>query len=494
MTLRDFALASLEVCLFKQPTNAIITAVFQDSPEPRSSETTEPAIRNEREQKSRPCGSTAVDSDDVPDGTGEVVTSAPEIFRLVPGFVIFARLQAPDFFADFVDFFFKKKKWPTFDRIPEEFRALCDKCGVAAESYEDMPGFAPEWVFHLKIMDYELFWNSIHQFFDKKTFPTWKSLPESITYWFRNLNLREFEYPSNSKFDKLPKVSEERIGLPRKKKSPSTKSFLNSTVMPHEDYSQKPRMMWLLPMPPLGSSEEEQYQRQGRSSVPESSQWVPPQCPAQVQNQYQSMCPLARTIVREHQPAELEEREKRGDCNSDDRDVESDRQDTHFAPKGYRFIPSFVVLSKRLNWDFFPKFVHYFLDNKRWPTFADTPREFQDYCANYGVGPDSYEYLPGFAPEWVFHLRIMDEQWFWKVIHYFFQERVFPCWKWLPLKFETWFKELKLGEFDYPDKKNKYERIPKKIKERFGNFLEHRLRLTKRKFPKPKFPVRLDET
>ncbi len=59
--------------------------------------------------------------------------------------------------------------------------------GIEGE-FKDMPAFAPEWVFHLQLMNNSSFWSVLRYFFRFGKFPSWDLIPSLYTDWFENWN------------------------------------------------------------------------------------------------------------------------------------------------------------------------------------------------------------------------------------------------------------------------------------------------------------------
>ncbi|GLH10904.1 Protein of unknown function [Gryllus bimaculatus] len=160
-------------------------------------------------------------------------------------------------------------------------------------------------------------------------------------------------------------------------------------------------------------------------------------------------------------------------------------------PARFRRVPRFVGVARRVNWPVFSLIVTSFFDRQRWPAFSALPRAFQNFCGGARVGPeDADDDLPGFAPEWLFHLREMDDRLFWATVERFFAEKRFPAWQQLPAEYTAWLKTLNVREFDYPAS----ESVPDGATKPSDAYMDRRLMLTKKEGPKNRksFPLTED--
>ncbi len=125
-----------------------------------------------------------------------------------------------------------------------------------------------------------------------------------------------------------------------------------------------------------------------------------------------------------------------------------------------------------------------FSRGKRWPLCSELPHQVNRFCRLWGIEGE-FKDMPAFAPEWVFHLQLMNNSSFWSVLRYFFRFGKFPSWDLIPSLYTDWFEKLELGEFEYPSI-TKFEKIPEDVKKRYKILMEWRLKLTEMQFAKGK--------
>ncbi|GLG94601.1 DNA damage-regulated autophagy modulator protein 2 [Gryllus bimaculatus] len=164
--------------------------------------------------------------------------------------------------------------------------------------------------------------------------------------------------------------------------------------------------------------------------------------------------------------------------------VHLDDDNEVFDPEKFRLIPMYVFVARRLDPNLFSRIIYFFFERKRWPLCSELPHQVNRFCRLWGIAGE-FKDMPAFAPEWVFHLQLMNNSSFWSVIRYFFRFSKFPSWDIIPSLYTDWFEKLELGEFEYPSI-TKFDKIPEDVKKRYKILMEWRLKLTEMQFPKGK--------